>query len=553
MTSRAAIAAMTLAVGALVSACAAGHTAANGADAQGLVTHLTYRYLTDLRNGAMDHDYGYNLVDLGPYRAAIDALPTGERALVWIGNYSKARCAFDMPDASVRQALTTLAGDPKVAGYYLADEADDALPTYGGHCPHVATQVTQRSRLVHQLAPGAFTYEVVTEPGNFAAFAHATDVMGADPYPCLRGRGCDWTEIPAYIAALNAAHVPRYWALLQAFGYGKWRAPTAAELARMIGQWAHSRWQGEQTFSWSYLSWSLKSHPDLLAVLKSLNAGNAATANGTSSHAGVTIPFGSTDPRARISVLIQVCTLTAEDSCDPGNAADWASSATVYSTTIRWRVVITNTGTGPLTGIYVTSSLVPKQSDCAGPVKAHQLKAGAVIAYECESDHISAPATIIQTVTASADPPAGPFVNPASSAATARVAPSPQPARGAISALLQVCILPKQASCDPTKASDWASSGPLHQQTAVWRVVITNTSTVALSHIYVTDKLARTYCGGSVTTRLAAGATTEYECHTDNVTQTTTNNVTATGDLPSGAPATSPASSSTAVVNGSGI
>jgi len=86
-----------------------------------------------------------------------DALPAGERALVWIGNYSKARCAFDMSDASVRQALTTLAGDPKVAGYYLADEADDALPTYGGHCPHVATQVTQRNRLVHQLAPGAFT------------------------------------------------------------------------------------------------------------------------------------------------------------------------------------------------------------------------------------------------------------------------------------------------------------------------------------------------------------------------------------------------------------
>ena len=102
---------------------------------------------------------------------------------------------------------------------------------------------------------------MVTEPGNFAAFAHATDVMGADPYPCLRGRACDWAEIPAYIAALNAAHVPRYWALLQVFGYGKWRAPTAAELARMIGQWEQSRWQGEQTFSWSYLGWSLRATP----------------------------------------------------------------------------------------------------------------------------------------------------------------------------------------------------------------------------------------------------------------------------------------------------
>lgn len=550
MTSRAALAAMTVAVGALVSACAAGPT---GSGAPSVVTHLSYRYLTDLSNGAMDRDYGYNLVDLGPYRAAIDALPSGQRALVWIGNYSKDSCAFDIPDASVRQTLGTLAGDPKVAGYYLADEADDALPTYGGHCPHVATQVTQRSRLVHQLAPGAFTYEVVTEPGNFAAFAHATDVMGADPYPCLRGRACDWTEIPAYIAALNAAHVPRYWALLQAFGYGKWRAPTAAELARMIGQWAHSRWQGEQTFSWNYLGWSLKSHPDLLAVLKTLNAGNATAAPGTSSGGGVAIPLGSTDSRARISVLIQVCTLTAEGSCDPGNAADWASSATVYSTTIRWRVVITNTGTGPLAGIHVTSSLIPKQSDCAGSVNARQLKAGAVIAYECESDHIAAPATLIQTVTVSADPPAEPFVTPASSAATARVAPSPRPASGAISARLQVCILPNPASCDPTKAADWASSGPLHQQTAMWRVVITNTSAVALSHIYATDKLTETHCGGSVTGSLAPGAVTEYECHTDNVTQTTTNTVTASGDLPSGAPVTSPASSATAVVNGSGI
>ncbi len=551
MIRRAAIAALTLAAGALVSACAAG-PAANGSGAAGLVTHLSYRYLTDLGDGPVDHAYGYNLVDLGPYRSAIDALPAGERALVWIGNYSAASCAFEMSDVSVRQALGTLTGDPKVAGYYLADEADDALPAYGGHCPHVATQVTQRSRLVHQLAPGAFTYEVVTEPGNFAAFAHATDVMGADPYPCLRGRPCDWAEIPAYIAALNAAHVPRYWALLQAFGYGKWRAPTAAELARMIGQWEQSRWQGEQTFSWNYLGWSLASHPDLLAVLKSLNAGNIATVTGTQPDASVKVPSGTADPQARISALVQVCTLTAEDACDPENAADWASSATVYSTKIRWRVVITNTGTGPVTGLYVTSSLAPKENDCAGSVPAGPLKAGAVTAYECETDHVAAPVTITQTITASGDPPAGPVLSPASSAATARVASSAPPQVAAISAQLQICILPNQASCDPTRAADWASSGPLRQPAALWRVVITNTSTVALSHIYATDTLGQTDCGGSVIASLAAHAVTEYECHTDNVTQTITNKVTATADLPSGAPVTSPASSSTAVVSGSG-
>ena len=281
MTRRAVLMAISVAATALATACTGtGPATANRSRAPARttidsdrVTHLRYRYLTDLADGTVARNYGYNLVDLEPDRAAIDALPAGQRALVWIGGYSLADCAFDLPDASVRQALAGLAGDPKVAGYYLADEADDALPAYGGHCPDVAAQITQRSRLVHQLAPGVFTYEVVTEPGNFAAFARATDVLGADPYPCLRGRPCDWTQIPAYIAALNAAHVPRYWALLQAFGYGKWRPPTAAELARMIGQWAHSRWQGEQTFAWSYLGWSLASHPDLLSVLKRLNLG----------------------------------------------------------------------------------------------------------------------------------------------------------------------------------------------------------------------------------------------------------------------------------------
>ena len=132
------------------------------------------------------------------------------------------------------------------------------------------------------------------------------------------------------------------------------------------------------------------------------------------------------------------------------------------------------------------------------------------------------------------------------------MASSAPPPVAAISARLQICILPNQASCDPANAADWASSGPLRQPTALWRVVITNTSTVALSHIDATDTLAQTDCGGSVTGSLAAHAVTEYECHTSNVTQTITNKVTATGDLPSGAPATSPASSSTAVVNGQG-
>jgi hypothetical protein len=274
---RTALGAAALGAAALVTACSAPAPspppAGTPAASPAAPAPLRYRYLTDASSEAQARRYGFNLVDLGPYRSLIDALPAGERALVWLGGYSPADCAFAATDEQVRRELAPLAGDPKVAGYYLADEADDALPAYGGHCPHVAAQVTARTRLVHRLAPGTFTYEVVTEPGNFAAFARATDVLGTDPYPCLVGRPCDWSLIPRYIAALDAAHVARYWGVLQAFSYERWRSPTPGERASMIRQWQQSRWQGEQVFAWHYAGWSLAGHPGLLAVLRALNSG----------------------------------------------------------------------------------------------------------------------------------------------------------------------------------------------------------------------------------------------------------------------------------------
>lgn len=240
------------------------------------VIRLRYRYITDLSDGTTAARYGYDLVDVTPDRSVIDALPPGVRALVWIGNYSHSTCSFTMSDTQVRQALAPLAGDPKVAGYYVDDEADYALPADGGHCPNVVAQVTARSELVHQLAPGAFTYQTVSDYNNYAAFAHATDVLGAVAYPCKGDTPCDWSLIPGDIARLNAAHVTHYWAVLDAFGYEGWRLPTPAQLARMIGQWEHSRWQGEQTFAWNWQGSVLADHPGLLAALRDLNRGDSA-------------------------------------------------------------------------------------------------------------------------------------------------------------------------------------------------------------------------------------------------------------------------------------
>ncbi len=265
--------ALVLAIAALAGGC--GPPLAPAAARAPSHALLQYRYMTDTPDGRRTRSYGYNLVDLGPYRGLIDALPAGQRALVWLGGYSKATCSFAMSDGQASRALAGLAGDPKVAGYYLADEADDARPAFGGRCLDVAAQVTARSRLVHRLAPGTFTYEVVAEAASFPGFAHATDVLGTDPYPCRSGRRCDWTEIPRYIAALRAAHVARYWGVLQAFSGGGWRYPTPAELLTMIRQWERSGWQGEQTFAWDFAGHQLTQQPALLAILRELNTAPA--------------------------------------------------------------------------------------------------------------------------------------------------------------------------------------------------------------------------------------------------------------------------------------
>jgi hypothetical protein len=229
------------------------------------------RYMTDLGDGTIAARYGFNLADVGPDRSTIDGLAAGVNALVWLGDYDKSTCAWQISDTKLASLLSPLVGDPKVAGFYISDEADDAIPPFG-HCRNAAGQIAARSALVHSLAPGPYTYEVVTEPQNFAALATATDVMGTDPYPCRAHQPCDMTMIPRYIAALEAAKVPHYLGVLQAFGDSRWRFPTASELHAMIDQWQLSRWQGVQVFAWSWAGNSLLDHSDLLSVLQELNA-----------------------------------------------------------------------------------------------------------------------------------------------------------------------------------------------------------------------------------------------------------------------------------------
>ena len=272
-----------------------------------------------------------------------------------------------------------------------------------------------------------------------------------------------------------------------------------------------------------------------------------------------TVASAATDS---ISAVVQVCTLPVGPSCDPGNGADWAPSATVYGSEVWWQVVVTNTGADPITNISVSSSLPNSGSsptDCAGPVPVpgNSLAIGASYAYVCETTGVTPPTTETQTVTATGTPSSSSPVTSEPSTGIAQIDLATPPPGAAISAVLQICILPNQASCDPTQplnGADWAPSGTLTTTMARWRVFVTNTGTVPLTTLDATDALAETDCGGVVpmpTNPLAAGASISYECQTNNVTTTTTNTVTVTAfpsPYPSGAPVTSAPSSATAIV-----
>ena len=211
-----------------------------------------------------------------------------------------------------------------------------------------------------------------------------------------------------------------------------------------------------------------------------------------------------------MSVQVQTCTLPVGLSCDPGNNAYWSTSATAYGSEVWWRVVVTNgpTSSDPLTNIIVSSSLPTTTTDCFGPVPVpgNSLAPGASYSYVCQTTGITPPATVTQTVSAVATPLNG-TPNSVSSLTSApsiaTVAPATPPPGASISAVLQICTLAIQASCDPTQPINgigWASvSGTINQPTVRWRVFITNTGTLPLTTLDGTESLSpsNSDCAGS--------------------------------------------------------
>ena len=225
--------------------------------------------------------YGYNLIDVSSKNEA-DSTPAGTRGLVWLGDYDNTTCDWEVDDATVTANVRAMAGDPKVAGYFFANESDP----FG--CPEAISEHRARNALIKSLDPEKFT--LITVDSNSGAgtlrqipmWAGAADYIDYNPYICYQGKACDFAWLDTILAAAEQAGTP-YFVALQAFGDAEWRWPTAAEEKQMLDRLKTSGASGYMTFSWNWNNDPLLEHPDVLDQIKQFNLAmtGGATAKAT--------------------------------------------------------------------------------------------------------------------------------------------------------------------------------------------------------------------------------------------------------------------------------
>jgi len=211
---------------------------------------------------------GFTVIDTGTDPGVVSSLPAGRRALVWLGNYDNTTCTWDRSDDWIVANVAPLAGNPKVEAYNLADE-----PRLW-QCPSAVGDLAARSALVKSLDPSRPTFAVIQPhfPENpYAPYVGAVDIIGVDRYPCSWAAGCVYAKIDETLGLLEAAKVPRYWAIVQAFADSYYRWPTVEELHEEFRHWRASRMEGYIVFSWAYSGDTLANHPDLVTALMAEN------------------------------------------------------------------------------------------------------------------------------------------------------------------------------------------------------------------------------------------------------------------------------------------
>jgi hypothetical protein len=253
----------------------------------------TLHYIANTEGVAAVMQLGYNLVDTGPDPDELATLPAGTQALVWLGSLDNDACASpSYTFAQFTAAVDRLVGDPRVYGYFIADEPHPKV------CPNAVADIRARADYIDAHDPTHKSFIVVLDGTNqcggtygceFDAFrpsASHVDLIGLDPYPCnVNSSTCEYSKIDDTVHRAEAHGIPAsvIVPVFQAFGQActsspYYRLPSAAEMRTMLKHWsgliAHPAF--DYAYSWGHQGSSCPTLVDsaaLQAVLRTHNLG----------------------------------------------------------------------------------------------------------------------------------------------------------------------------------------------------------------------------------------------------------------------------------------
>jgi chitodextrinase len=221
--------------------------------------------------------YGYNLIDVST-KSEADATPPGTFGQVWLYDYDNRTCTWEKDDTYVRNMVSSMADDPKVAGFYFSNEPDPFA------CPTAPQQHKQRNALIKSLAPNKYTLIGIDANWreHFDAYGSmwvgTADYINYNPYICYERdtSTCDFAWLDHVLQTAQSLPQP-YFISLQAFREaGEWRWPTATEETQMLNQLKDpslTGLRGYLTFSWNWQNDPLLNHPAVLQAIQDFNLG----------------------------------------------------------------------------------------------------------------------------------------------------------------------------------------------------------------------------------------------------------------------------------------
>jgi hypothetical protein len=245
--------------------------------------YLTLHYAANGNFATGQYDpasIGFNLADISS-PSLLSVLPSGVKALVYVG-------MTDGVTASFQQLVNSFAGDPRVYGFYLADEPASTST--------VAANLRAESDYIHAQIPGAKTFMVLenqssnTSPSYYSGFSPDNthiDLFGIDPYPVQANvpGGYDLNIIPLAVQAAEKIGIPQadLVPVIQAFGggdYTTYYVPTATQEQEIFSKWAATL--PDPAFDAAY-SWgsqlgdtALSQLPDLQQLWAAHNSGSTS-------------------------------------------------------------------------------------------------------------------------------------------------------------------------------------------------------------------------------------------------------------------------------------